>query len=184
MDGLRWPDSDDDALEELFPLLGCWEAAFRSLTETLRQMVRQRDLAPSEMAALAKLIYAVDRLPNPTTGVAIEASLSRSHQHGRISIVLCHYGTSIELSYSESFYEPRGTEHILTTVLEAEVGAGHNREDHDPITVMLELENWVEQWSRCMADLEYEFEIIDSWDPMDWEQPARHLGWGALPSGV
>lgn len=170
--------------DQLFPLFQCWESAFESLRESLGQMVRQRDLSPRELASVAKLIYAIERLPNSTDGVAIEASTTLSSSRGRNSLVLCHYGHSIGLTYRTVFYEPQGTEHTDICVLEAEVGVGNNREGHDPITVLTELEDWINEWTNRICSRDCEFQIIDEDYEMDWDQPMHHQGWAALPSGV
>ena len=167
--------------DRLFPMFGFWEPAFRTLTDSLKQMLRARVLRPREVAALAKLIYALERLPSPTSDVAIEASMTSHGKYGRGSLTLQHYGDYIELSYVEAFYQPQGIEHSIRSVLEAEVGVGNNREHEDPITVAIELDDWVSEWSNRALDPDCKFEIYDDNDPMDWDQPTHEQGWGALP---
>lgn len=170
--------------DDLFPFYGCWQGPFQSLSTGLKKMIPNRELDPEELAAVEKLIYAVDRLPNPTDGIAIEASISLTDELGRSSLDFSHSGDSIRLGYSRSFFELQGTEHESRDVLEAEVGVGNSCEEDDPITVMIELEDWVTKWSDRLCNPEYEFEIYDDLEVDDWDQPSHPEAWNALPDGV
>ena len=167
-----------------FPLYGCWQEPFERLGTSLKEMIRQRELKPQQLAAVTKLFYAIERLPNPTEDIAIEASAIISHEDGRGWLSLSHYGDSMELSYWEALYELQGTEHSSSNVLRAEVGVGNDRENEDPIRVMIELEDWVAQWSNRVCSPDCEFEISDQADNNDWDQPRHPRGWEALPDGV
>jgi hypothetical protein len=169
---------------ELFPLYACWQEPFEQLGASLKKLISQRELDPQQMAAVARLAYAIDRLPNPTNGIEIEASATVSNENSRGWLQLTHCGDLIELSYWESIYERQDTSHRSTKVLQAEVGVGVDREGDDPITVMNELESWVAEWTNRVLNPECEFEVTDSLDEVDWNQAVHAEGWEALPDGV
>lgn len=181
-------ESDTEAMPspkgELLPLVACWSKPLQDVAASLRRMVRTRPLEPSQLAAVAKLIYAVERLPRATEGMGIEASLAVCGEGGRGWLAICHYGTSVGLSQGETSYEPQGTEHRITTVLEAEVGCRNSRGDDDPITVLVELEDWVREWSARAVNADCEFEISDDQNEMDWNQAGPPNAWELVPDGV
>lgn len=177
-------EPSEETEPSLFPLMGCWKEPLEDVAASLWSMVRTRDLTARDLAAVAKLIYALDRLPYPTEGIAIEASATVSHTSGRGWLTISHYGDSFSISKGETFYDPQGCESNSNSILDAEVDGCNGREDEDPITVMIELEDWVSEWSSRLLDPAYTFEIFDEFSDMDWNQPHPQNAWEMLPDGV
>lgn len=168
----------------LLPLVGCWSAPLESLSTSLKNLLRKRDLTAQEISAVSKLFYALDRLPCATEGVSVEASVAVSHDRGRGWLEIQHYGNGLLISRGETFYEQPGCETSRYDILEATVGEGHNRKSDDPITVTCELEDWLYEWNSRAFDSSYEFAIVDNLNDMDWLQPRPINAWELLPDGI
>ena len=168
----------------LLPLLACWSKPLQDIAASLRRLVRARDLVPHDLAAVAKLIYGIDRLPCVTTGIGITATASISHAGGRGWLEIRHFGDSLAICFGESSFEQQGCETEVREVLNAESGGGHGREREDPIVVMCELEDWASQWTQRVLDPSNPFEIIDEGIDLDWQQACPQNAWELVPDGT
>jgi len=147
-------------------------------------MIRARDFQAFELACLAKLVYAIDRLPMSTVGVAIEASICISHERGNSWMGIQHYGDSLSLYSGGTLYEIQGPESEINDILRVEIGCENNRNDDDPMDVMVELEDWVRDWSESVIDSEFAFKIHDDSSDINWEQTIIDNAWAELPEGT
>ena len=163
-----------------FPLAGCWSSVFSEIEASLSVLLRERDLTPPEIAATAKLKYAISRLPEVTVGVCIEASVEVSHERGRGWLGFQLDDDCLWIYCREVFNEPRGSETECRDVLRVFGNGESSAEGCDPISVMIDLEEWVNEWVSRIKDSACLFSIEDDGDQMDWEQPRREDPWALL----
>lgn len=176
--------SNDPNSPECFPLFSCWQDVFINLTTGLHQLIKTRELDALQIAATARLIRAVERLPL-STDVGIEASLSIKDEDSSGSLVLQLYTGSLEVGYIESFNSGVGWDNEIRSILFVETGGYSNAEGKDPISVMIELEEWVAQWTNRAIDTAFEYEISDDdMDAMWYEEDNSTDYWERLPDGV
>jgi hypothetical protein len=166
--------------EDVFPLFQCWRTPFDQIAGGLMQLVQTRQLSGVDFVRTARLIHALQLLPLPSKLVLIEASLAHTTEDGQHWLCITASSDSLIITQGGSTYEPQGTESESTTVLEAEVGVGTNRSNDDPLTVMVDLENWADEWCDMANDPDCTFTICDEEvSPVDTAS-----AWEVLPDGL
>jgi hypothetical protein len=175
----------NDEVEALFfPLLGCWEDSFSNLAKSLLRLVRARELSGAELAATAKLIGALNRLPLATDGIGIEASLGTKDKTSRGSLVLQLSTNAMSMGYFEVFDSSAGSDHESRAVLDVEVSGYSSVAVEDPAAVMNALAGWVVEWSRRAVDPEqYTYEIHDDAQDELWRGGSLAARWRHVPYG-
>lgn len=162
-----------------FGLDQCWSEAFEELGRSLRRLPGVRSLEPQSLAALAKFIHAVDRLPLVTEGLDIQCSLSANY--GSSGAVLSIEMTSeyFEFSVTERFDSGIGWDHESRQVIYVGRG-GSSRENEDPFVVGLELEVWIREWDSFSGDDAVSFSITDDAGEEFWDQEVDLDAWSRV----
>ena len=152
----------------------------QALAGAVRHLIARPATTPEQIYHLAKLLFALNRLPRATSGFCIELALGQRHENGE-SNHLC-------LTIDNTLFRLEKTCYII---LDAAVGGdttaevlfeveGQSRDIIEPTALM----DWVEEFSRRVAAPEHDLEISDAEDTseIDWEAKANDEDWGTLES--
>jgi hypothetical protein len=174
--------NDNVQIEEAFPMHRSWAEAFEALGSSLRRLPKVRRLEPSQLAALSKLIHAVDRLPLATEGIHAECSLSIDHRHSGAILSITLTECSFEFCVIERFDSGIGWDHETKQILYVEPGYS-NRAGEDPFSVGSDLEVWVGEWNSWSCDEDVSLTISDEASEEFWDQEIDLDAWSRAVDG-
>jgi hypothetical protein len=180
-DNLSDQDAEDDAKEKLLGFYGEDRHFLLELKRAIRKLIHRSDTTPEQIYHLAKLLLALDRLPRPTRGLALELSLGLEHANGEKS---CQ-----DLYVDETSFRVGNSAWIITdpavggdsrsdTILDVEIGG--YRELLHPTAFA----DWVAEFARRVADSDQKLGISDlkSGSEIDWQAEADESDWEKLGS--
>jgi len=170
---------------DIIPLDAAWSSAFERLADILRSIVRSEKIAVRQSVAIAKLLFATERLPSETKGVAIEVSLTeRTDDNSTTVLSYTHSGYRVQLYTTEMWKEAHGCEHSTTVLVDAEAGCSPSEswriEGWSPLDVRERLENWLNQWEELLGSSHFELSVEDDEQDSFWNQPMLENGWDIL----
>jgi hypothetical protein len=168
---------------KLFGLFGEDSLVVDRLRASVRTLIKRAQTTPEQIFNLAKLLYALERLPLPTEGIGIELSLSMHHANGeRTCQEITLDGSSFRLSTGAwIIIEPSiGGDSEGETVFEVEIGGFREVAEPAPMVVM----DWLDAFDQRVGDLDQKLQISDSADSscIDWDAESGEAYWDNLDS--
>ena len=175
------PEVDSDLYAELLGFCTEDRHFLLELQKVVRALISRKTTTAEQIYHLAKLLFALERFPRPTRGIALEFTLGRRHKNGESDhLVLTLDATSFQLETSTWIIpDPAvGGDSAGETVFAVETGG--YREILHPTALM----DWVEDLRQRAEDPQQELEISDSEDSseIDWETEASDADWENLES--
>jgi hypothetical protein len=152
----------------------------KQLAKAVRDLVGRPATTPEQMHHLAKLLFALNRLPRRTSGLSIELTIGQRHKNGEGDHLRLTLDDSC-LSLARDVYviiDPSvGGDSAGETVFEVEE---QSRELVEPTELM----DWVEAFRARVADSGNELGISDAGNglPFEWGTEGRDEDWEHLDS--
>ncbi len=172
--------SDENEKPDLLGFFAEDHHFIKELAKAVRDLIGRPATTPEQIHHLAKLLFALNRLPRRTSGLCIELTLGQRHPNGE--------SDHLQLTLDESLFQLGKHLYIITdptvggdstgeTVFEVE---GQSRELVEPTALM----DWVEAFRSRVEHSENELEISDADDSseFDWEAESSHADWDSLES--
>jgi hypothetical protein len=152
----------------------------KELASAVRDLIGRPATTPGQIHHLAKLLFALNRLPRPTSGLCLELSLGDSHENGE--------SNHLHLTLDDTTFQLDKTLYII---VDPAVGGDSSSEIYfavegraREITHMTALMDWVEEFRSRVADSESELEISDAADrsAFNWEAESSDADWDKAES--
>jgi hypothetical protein len=173
-------NDQDKVSPELFGLFAEDKVIVDRLLDSVRRLIKRDGTTPEQVFHLAKLLHALQRLPLPTEGVAIELSLGMNHENGERDSQGVNLGeTSLSLSTTRYVIicPSIGGDSECEDVFQVEVGGFRNVVDS------MAVDEWLDAFDRRVT-ADQELEISDNSDSsgIDWGAESGEAYWDRLDS--
>ena len=172
--------SDENEKPDLLGFFAEDHRFIKELAKAVRDLIGRPTTTPEQMHHLARLLFALNRLPRPTSGLCIELTLGQRHENDE-SDHLCLTLDDSRFCLAKVLYiviDPSvGGDTAAETIFEVE---GQSRELVEPSALM----GWVEAFRGRIEDPVNELEISDAAESseFDWEAESSDADWDNLES--
>ena len=172
--------SDDTAPPDLLGFYMEDHHFLMELASAVRDLMGRPATTPEQIHHLAKLLFALNRLPRRTSGLCIELTLGQRHENGEsnhLALTLDDSQFRLEKNLYVILDPAVGGDSSGETVFEVD---GQSREQVEPTALM----DWVEEFRGRIEDSENRLEISDAAasSKFNWEAESCDADWDKLES--
>lgn len=183
-DAARVPDEDEDEEESRDHLFGVFfedHFVIQELIDAVKSALVRPGLAPTDIKALARLLLALQCLPEPLPGFSIEITLGRSFRNGESRFDFLSFDDArfeVGVEQFEIVDEETEGDSIRDTWFECWVGGYHERGGGSILW------DWINTFSERLkeSDLTLSIEDLSDDDVFDWDAEPDPALWDDAPS--
>jgi len=171
-----------------FPIPSEFQSFFERLSSSCRFLLQREDLSPHQQSQLAKLDYALCRLPVVTVGVDFVVILCPDESKRNESYPWDTYTLELNNSFIKAANSDYNASHWKSPSLIARQSFYCNtkgylhQEDVDACVNLAIFKTWIEGWESIIQDQGTRLTIHNFDEKFDWRQFRDHLAWEKMPS--
>ncbi|WP_058556008.1 hypothetical protein [Thiohalocapsa sp. ML1] len=178
-------DEDDDEWDDqYFPIAIEYMPVIDRLAASCSKLLKRPGIDPQTISDIAKLQYALSRLPMVTDGIEIDVLLkSVLDEEGSWSGPSLYIsGSNFRLSYAGYIRGPYGGDSDCSTIYECERSGFRSDLGGSAAGVIQLLTEWIDRWEADCTDLGVEFSITNDEEEFDWDQDEDDDAWERMPT--
>ena len=171
-----------------FPIPNEFQSLFEKLSDSCKFLLQREDLSPKDKSQLAKMDYALCRLPVVTVYVDFVASLSIDDQEKND----LYPWNSLTLELNNSFLKVVNSAYksshwnshtpITQQAFYCNTKGYFHKEDVDACVNLAIFKKWIEGWESFSRNQYARLNIHNFDEKFDWHQFHDHLAWEKMPS--
>lgn len=173
-----WESEEDEIYAGIFGLVLNDIPVIQRLIGCVRKVIARRDVTALQIHDLAGLLWGLERLPAPTSGLDVSLSIGRHYENGesRFSgMALSHHSFRLETESYIIIDPSAGGDSMAATIFEAEVGGYRSMEN--PFAVG----GWLDDFEEACGEMDKEIDVTNYGEvEIDWSEEPNPELWERL----